>query len=184
MVDFFVPNENEEELLNIVGAGSKDIIFLYSMGDFKSAKVANKGILLKEKYTLNDIFKAQRLAKNVVVKYNDNIRMILEKTKRIIIYGCENENKLDFIHHRNSGLNHILLAIAKKNRIRFLFNFKDFLSLTDNRKAIVLGRLKQNIMLYKKYKVMFNFASFATDKYEIKKDYSSLQKLLESNKIE
>jgi RNase P/RNase MRP subunit p30 len=118
----------------------------------------------------------------VVVRCNENIREIMEQTRNIYVFGCEDQKKHDFIHYRNSGLNHILANIAKENKIKFLFNFAEFIKLDNHKRAIVLGRLKQNIMLYNKYKVGFEFASFASTQFQLKKDMIAIKRLLESNK--
>jgi len=38
--------------------------------------------------------------------------------------------------------------------------------------------------MYKKVNVEFNFASFASNGFGIKKNFSALQKILESNKVD
>jgi hypothetical protein len=195
MTDFFITkNNNEQELisfakkLNIVR-----FVLLYSFKEYKNIIASNffsdveKGIII-EKANVNDILRASQISKYVVVKmdfsYKDKLRSILEKCKGIYIYGIEFHDEFDFVHFRNSGLNHILVNIASDNKIKFLFNFADFLKLDNKKKAIVLGRLKQNMILYNKADVDFDFTSFAIDKYGIKKDLNTIQKLLKSNKVD
>jgi len=174
----FVLSENSEYK-------DKESIVLCTLSDFKkeNKKKAEKGIILKGKYTQKDIQKAMQLTKHVVVEYNDDIRLTLEKNKGLFIYGCENVPHRDFMHFRNSGLNHILAKIAYDNNHTFLFNFKDYLDLSKSKKAVVLGRLKQNIKLYKKYKVRFQFASFGLDEYTYKGGLEVYKRLLESNRL-
>lgn len=214
MVDFFIPDGNENELeRHAKHLGIKEYAFLYDFANFQTKKAtgdnkksnkennnenckeskenlhqntrkesAKTGVIIR-KPTLKEVAKALR-TKNcdfVVVKYTDSIRTILEKSRGLYIYGCEEIRRKDHIHYRNSGLNHVLAAIACKNKINFVFNFSDFLDLDRFSKSISLGRLKQNIMLYRKYKVGFSISSFASDKYQIKKDLSIFQKLLESS---
>lgn len=204
MTDFFVPEKNEQELTKTALAMNiKDFVFLYGLKEYeeKYNKDHNKinegikkkgnikddnfkrGVLLKGDYKINDLIKASKISDFVVVESNDNLRQVLERMRNIYVYGCENLSRPDFIHHRNSGLNHILANIAKKNNTKFLFNFEDFVKKDKIKKSLLFGRLKQNLVLYRKYDLDFSFASFASNKFMIKKDLGVFRKLLESNKI-
>ena len=112
-----------------------------------------------------------------------NIREVIEKSYGIYIYGCEFMQRQDFLHYRNSGLNHVLAAIASENRIKFLLNFSDLLNLSNYRKAVVLGRVKQKMRLFGKFKNEFFFASFASDEFGVKKNLDVFKRLIESNKV-
>lgn len=187
MVEFFVPNGNEEELAEAANRlGIDKAIFLYNVKDYrdKSKGEYKTGIIFEDEVSNSVVRKALQLSDYVVIKSYDNLREIIEKNKGLYVYGLEFGEQKDFIHFRNSGLNHILAKIAKDNKIKFLFNFSEFLSLNSRKRGIVLGRLKQNLGLFKKYKVEFNFVSFADNKFNIKKGYNAIQKLLESNKLD
>jgi len=187
MVDFFVPSGNEEEFAKAAKEiGVDEFVFLYSFKDYKK-KLSGEyetGVIFEDEVSISMVRKAVQLSDYVVVKAYDNLREVLEKNKRIYVYGLELGEQKDFVHFRNSGLNHVLVKIAKDNKIKFLFNFSEFLSLNPKKRGVVLGRLKQNIELFKKYKVEFSFASFANSKFNIKKGYGAIQKLLESNKLD
>jgi hypothetical protein len=76
-----------------------------------------------------------------------------------VIFGLEFSEKPDFIFHRNSGMNQVLAKIAKENNISVGFSFSGFKKAKN--KAVVLGRMRQNMMLCRKYSVKTIVASFA-----------------------
>lgn len=95
-------------------------------------------------------------------------RQILEDRRVDILLSPENGIKEDSLHQRNSGLNHILCNLAKKNNIAIAFNFNDVLKSHNIERAKILGRMMQNVRLCRKYKVKMILASFAKDKYEMR----------------
>lgn len=98
---------------------------------------------------------------------NDEInRTALENKRTDILLGPEYNREKDFIHFRNSGLNHILCHLAKKNEAAIGFNFSDLMN--SRNKEIVLGRMMQNVFLCRKFKVKMILGSFATKENEIK----------------
>ena len=189
LIDFFIPYNNENTFLDVDNSTYNEPIFLYSLKDFELKNKENKelkmrsGIIIKDKYSFKDIEKAKKLSEIVVVKSGEDLRSVIEKSTKIFIYGTEFSPRQDFIHQRDSGLNHVLLDIAIKNKIKFIFSIHDYMLLDNVNKAKVLGRLKQNIEMLKKFNAKPIIASFAENKYEIKKDRELLIKLLESNRV-
>ncbi len=98
-----------------------------------------------------------------------------------IVYGFEESNRKDFIHHRNSGMNHVLAKILHEKDIIVAFSFNSFLSGKD-----VIGRMRQNVKLCRKYKVKMVFASFATSPYEMRslEDLKSFARVIGMNSSE
>jgi hypothetical protein len=184
MVDFFVPDGNEDELANTaINLGIKDFVMLYSIKDFNKVKFAYKKGILIEKKDLKMINKAKRMSDTVVVMPQEKLRQVMEQNKSLYFYGMEFDARMDFMHHRNSGLNHILVRIAKQKKHKFIFSFADFISLHKSKKAIILGRLKQNIMLCRKQMVNITLANFSRDSFQIRNCFESLVSVLESNKL-
>jgi len=183
MKDFFIPNGNEEQLAaRARDLGIDDFIFLYRPEDYKKNPHNNVGIII-DNPTLSNVRRAKGISNTVVILANDSLRGIIESVPGIYVYGLEMGERKDMLHYRNSGLNHILLSIAKSKNIRFIFNFSQYLTLSNAKKAIVLGRLKQNLVLFRKFKVPFFIASFANSTLNVKKDYSAIIRLLESNMV-
>src|SRR3989344_3838600 len=60
-------------------------------------------------------------------------------------------NRKDFMHQRNSGLNHVLCALAKEHNVAIGFSFSSILRAQHREK--LLGRIMQNILLCRKYKI-------------------------------
>src|SRR3989344_1390288 len=57
----------------------------------------------------------------------------------------------DFMHQRNSGLNHVLCALAKEHNVAIGFSFSNILRAQHREK--LLGRIMQNILLCRRYKI-------------------------------
>lgn len=117
--------------------------------------------------TLTQLKKIDKNNINIVEGSNLN-RKILENRKVDILLSPEKGRKEDYIHQRNSGLNHILAKIASKNKIAIGINFSDILKANNEERAKLIGRIKQNIKLCRKYKVKMIIATFASNKYELR----------------
>jgi len=172
MMDIIFPKNNEKEFIKTaLKLGYKNICFLY---DYK-AKIKK----IKEKNL--DIFsgiitgpaemKKARNADLIVVKSSEKDRHVFEKAKPDLIFDLELKAKKDFIHHRNSGLNHVLCNLAKKNKILVGFSLSSLLSTKDMLRSQIIGRIKQNIRLCRKYKIKTVLASFATTPYEMRSSH-------------
>lgn len=85
---------------------------------------------------------------------DDLNRKILEKEKISILLLNQNERK-DKLKQRNSGLNHVLAKIAKKNNISIGINFDEIVE--SKNKARILSRVSQNIKLCNKSKLKMKF---------------------------
>lgn len=196
-IDFVVPNGNEKEFIDFTrcastsakGCASK-LVFLYTLEEYEKARKNNqisecsRGVLINGNAPkLQQALKmAKSISKYIVVDSPENLRYVMESAKGLFISGVEFSEREDFVHFRNSGVNHILLNIARERNITFVFDFRRFLELDKRKKAVALGRLKQNIDLFRKYKVKFMFASFADSTYSLRKDFMSFLRILDSNK--
>ena len=61
-----------------------------------------------------------------------------------------------------------MCAIMKKNKTSLALSFNQILKARPKRRAEIMGRMAQNIMLCRKYKVKVIITSFATDPYEMR----------------
>ena len=119
--------------------------------------------------------------KEIWVTYckNDNeIRKAAENKNVDVILGLEEVESKDSLHNRNSGMNEVICKLAKKNNIAIGFSFRKILHA--NNKAVLLGRMMQNVELCQKYKVKTVLASFSNNPFEIraKHDVTSLFSML------
>ena len=96
----------------------------------------------------------------------DNPRAAFEQSKADIICNLELQNKPDFIHHRASGFNHVMSAIAAKRGKKLGINFSNLLS--DN--GTLTGRVRQNIKLARKAKVEIVIFSGATTQHDMRSE--------------
>jgi RNase P/RNase MRP subunit p30 len=106
-----------------------------------------------------EIQKARNKADFVIVNDIENIRETVEKHKPDVLFGVEMQKKRDYMHQRNSGINQVVCDIANTKNVAFGIPFRWILEARN--KQILLGRIMQNLKLYKKYKSKIIFASFA-----------------------
>jgi RNase P/RNase MRP subunit p30 len=97
----------------------------------------------------------------------EKIRCLLENEHPHLIYALESSGRTDFLHHRASGLNHILAQIALDKDISIGFSFA---SLLESNRHVTLGRMSQNISLAKKFKFRCIFTSFATSPWHMRSE--------------
>lgn len=100
--------------------------------------------------------KIKKSKEPIIFSSNDDDlnRKILEKTKINILLLNQNERK-DKLKQRNSGFNHVLAKIAKKNKISIGINLDEIIESKD--KAKILSRITQNIKLCNKSKIKMKF---------------------------
>jgi len=108
-------------------------------------------------------------------------RIILASKKIDVLIDCQDSIKKDSFHYRNSGLTQVSCSIAKKNNIAIGFSLRSILKSIN--RPLVLGRIKQNIKLCRKYKLKMLFCSLSEDTYDIRnsQDMLSLAKILGMN---
>ena len=93
-------------------------------------------------------------------------RKAVENKQVDILLAPERVGKKDRLNQRDSGLNHVLCALAKQNDVAIGFSFSDMLN--SKYRALTLGRMMQNVRLCRKYKVRMVLASFAQHPSEMR----------------
>jgi ribonuclease P/MRP protein subunit RPP1 len=83
-------------------------------------------------------------------------RKILEK-ESIHVLLLNQKSRKDFQKQRNSGFNHVLAKIAKKNNVIIGINFDEIINSDKKQKAEILARVKQNVMICNKNKLQMKF---------------------------
>ncbi|MBU2522791.1 MAG: hypothetical protein KKE23_00685 [Nanoarchaeota archaeon] len=97
----------------------------------------------------------------IVRGQDDEINRIVLEDKRIsMLLSPEGKRKKDSMHSRNSGLNHILCALASKNDIAIGINYSEFKKMKGKEAAEHLGRVMQNVRLCNQYHAPMVLASF------------------------
>ena len=116
---------------------------------------------LINKTNFQEIRKDISLKKNkkIVVEARDNDlnRKILEDSRASCLLFNEFYNNASKLKQRDSGLNHVLCKIAKKNNVTIAFSFNIFLKKDSFSLADSISKLSQNIRLCQKYKVNIIF---------------------------
>jgi len=184
-IDYVFPNGKEETFIELapkLGYGGLCFIYPY---DKNKGKYEEKIKKLQEKTKLNisygfivslrAINKIKKTKNLIFIKGSDKNRFVIEKKMADVLFSLEEQNREDFIHHRASGLNHVLCGLASKNKVVIGFSFNMLLK---NKKKlyVILGRLMQNIWLCRKYKIKTLIGSFAEKPFEMRaaKDLTSL----------
>lgn len=143
---------------------------IFYVKDFEDNKKAD-GVIIKAK-TKDELFdkinKAKEKYKFVIVLGGSNEinRASLENKHSDMLLNPEYERKKDFMHYRDSGLNHVLCKIAKENGKAIGINFNEIKKMKKKEDAERLGRIIQNIRLCRRYKVPVIIASFAKNTQE------------------
>ena len=110
-------------------------------------------------------------------------RFFLEQTQIDFLQDPHNtyfKSKIDFIHHFNSGINHVLGTLAKERNIGFLFT----LNFTQKNKRFIpkeIGRINQNIRFARKYKIptIINFIIQTSNQIKTKEEIKLISSIFD-----
>lgn len=106
-------------------------------------------------------FEVVEVSKEKIVRADENIRATIEKGNIRGVYGVELIEYRDSLHYRRSGLNHVICDIMAKNNVALVINVKSLRDYAGRDRSVIIGRLKQNIRLCRKYRVSILVGSFA-----------------------
>lgn len=88
--------------------------------------------------------------------------------RTLLLLSSELVKEKDRLHFRTSGLTHQILQLAYKNDVAIGFCFSLLLDRKGAERAMILGRMMQNVRLCRKYKVRMVLCSFAKNVYGLK----------------
>jgi len=169
-MQFCLANGNEEEFISIaIRLGLKELCFVYA--DAGKVKGINaKGIKLFKALMCKgkQIDKKRHGIDFVVAEHSENDRNLIEGKRIDIIYGLESSKEQDQIHYRNSGMNQVIAGICAKKGIKVLFDFNLVLRAHGKRRAVALGRMMQNMMLCRKFKVNYIMGNVVKEPYGLR----------------
>jgi ribonuclease P/MRP protein subunit RPP1 len=115
-------------------------------------------ILIQE----NDFDKARKQIqenskKKIIFSGDDETnRKVLEKEK-IDILLLNQAGKRDSHKQRNSGFNHVMAKMAKKNTVVIGINLDEIINSSEKEKAEIIARIRQNIRICNKNKLKMKF---------------------------
>lgn len=176
MQDYVYPDGNEEEFVKVgIVLGLKKIVFVYR--SIKAFDKRNEIKILSDKYDV-DIEIAYELSEKavngkisgkVIACGCEKVRDSLNNRRVSAVSGLELVKRKDFFHHRNSALNHVLCQIAKEKNKSIVFSFNNLLVANKKMRALYLGRMRQNMMMCRKFKVDVIIGSFANTPLEMRR---------------
>ena len=173
-MDIVFPNGNEREFIEMAERlGIGELVLTYSKLPFPpipaSSKVKVRCMILAQS---NQVQATKRKAEFVICRASatEQDRFLFEKAKPNIVFDIEQSQRPDGLFQRNSGLNHIMAALAAKNEMTVAFSFSSILNSSGFRRAQIMGRMAQNLVLCRKYRVKTLFASFARFPLEMRSE--------------
>jgi RNase P/RNase MRP subunit p30 len=173
MIDIVFPKDNEKEFISMAERlGLEGLVFVYSapkdISHFqKGTKLKlSSGILCKPEDVRK--YKGKFLTLVESPEDQERIRHIIEQVRPDMIFNLEFSRRKDFIHHRASGLNHVLAQLAVDKGVAIGFNFSALLASSPRERAVVMGRMVQNAMFAKKFRFRTALASFAGSPWQMR----------------
>ena len=173
--DFFIGKRNIEVEMHAKTEGFDKIIFIKKISSPNDVRKDENydAILIKAESVeimRRIIDKAYNFCKTIFVLGTDDKigRIALEHKKVAGLVSPEHERKHDYMDRRNSGLNQVLCKIARDNNKEIIIDFSNVLSKEKEERAILLGRIAQNIALCRKYEVRIRIANFASSISEMR----------------
>jgi hypothetical protein len=108
-----------------------------------------------------------------------NRQNIISKQKKDLLLKLDNLK--DFMKQKNSLLNEFLCKTAKEKEKKFYFDLNELLN--SKSKELLMQRIKQNIMLFRKFKLEYDFLYVCDDVNEVisDKDVQAFLRVLEVN---
>ena len=165
-MDIAIPEGNEEEMMQMAKKlGITTLRFLYpavSIAQKEKIRGRDVGVITDNP---NEIRKAKQ--HGIFVACQSNEVAALESSPDVI-FGVEGLMHKDSLHFRQSGLNQVLCALMAKKGISYGISFSMILHSSSRGRALLLGRIAQNIRLARKFKIPVQIHSFAKDVYDLR----------------
>ncbi|MFH1332355.1 MAG: RNase P subunit p30 family protein [archaeon] len=144
-----------------------DIVFCKDFADVGFSRVYHANLIVAN--NAKDLRKKVNREFGLVVVMGSHLnRDALSNGRVDILLSPHSGVVRDYLHSRNSGLNDVLCKLAKKNNVAVGFSFSDVLNARSFERALILGRMMQNVALCRKFKVPMVLGSFAFDNLEMR----------------
>lgn len=172
MFDIVFPDKNEHEFFALARTlGYAGLVCVYPSPAAAQHALKPPAGLRVRTAVLTDPRKARQFRQQgimTIVRCSESDRAVLEQGAADVLFGAESTQPKDYAHQRGSGLNHVMAELAAKNKVAIGFSLASILAVTGSQRAQLLGRMMQNIMLCRKYKVPMVIGSFATDPWKMR----------------
>ena len=163
MIDIVVPRDNEEKLAAMAERlGFSSLCLLYERIDTVRNGQIEK---LKKKFKIRLYIGAAGNANADIIFCDiskNDINEVVQNRKIDVLFGFESLRMKDRLKQRSSGLDPVLCKIMAEKKKIYCIDFGRILGMGKETKASVLARLKQNIMLCRKFRIEIAIASFAS----------------------
>ncbi len=154
--DVVIPNNNEEEFIDrALALGYKGVIFLYL--NINYVKPSSNKLSIKTGYLLKDPSEISQARRKFDYIFAKSERKYFE-SKIDFILDAELSDRKDSFHYRATSLNQVHAELARENDIRIVLSFNNLFLDVNN----VMGKLFQNAVLIKKYRLTHATFSMAT----------------------
>jgi hypothetical protein len=162
MIDLVAPKGNEYALIaRAEQLGYTGLVLVYPRKDLPRELPASK--LKLQTAAIVSAQEAQRRHGTgicLVMAERDKERAAIEAGPAVV-FGLERTQPKDGLHARNSGLNQVLAAIAKRKGVAIGIALSWLLAETGAERARLLGRISQNILICRKSGARMALASGA-----------------------
>lgn len=181
-MDFAIPNTNEKALLARAKELGSELTFLYEAKTKKELPKGGGVLIRAEK--ISDLKRAGTFpSKTLVIVAAEDAEIVrLACSNRAVSYvtHCAAATGRDHTHYRRGNVNQVTAKLAAENKVGYIVDFSHILELEARSRELLIGRIKQNIKVFKKYKVKVEIASFARNEYELRnpKDLEAFGRIL------
>jgi RNase P/RNase MRP subunit p30 len=167
--------------------GHRELLLLFTKHDRKNLELMSvlrkehAGLMLRSGIFIRDQNQVRAMRKQYDAVVTPCRREFFETSAVMHILDCEDGNRPDFLHHRNSGLNQVLLALANKKGHVILSTLSQLLDA--KHPEVPLGRMAQNARWCRKFKVPYHVVSGARTRWEQrgKEDLKALEREIRSS---
>jgi len=152
--DIVIPNNNEEEFIEMaLRLNYNRIVFLSSDINYNYKNTpdgSNDKIIIEKAHIISNPMNINLARKRFDYILGNAERKYFE-AKIDYVLGCEFSERKDSFHYRATSLNHVHAKLCRQNNISVIYNFSTLLDASQGRRAMFLGRMKQNMHLTRKY---------------------------------
>lgn len=163
MRDVVFPSGNELEFIDFAKrVGIEELVFVYrKKADFFKGSSDFK--------TTNALYSPVNKLSGTkgLLTVCDHSREAIERGAGIVV-GAELEERRDKTHYRRSGLNQVLCKLAAKKGTAIAFSLNSLIFAGPAKRALLMGRMMQNVRLCRKYGAKMCFASFAKSPWHLR----------------
>ena len=162
MIDIVLVRESEVGFAEFAKhLGYTDVLFVFrNIEQALASDVLRKGVLVEPK----DVQKVKKLG---LLAFCHGSREAIER-QADVVFGFEVDAPKDKMHYREGGLNQVLCELAHEKKVSIGFSLASLLQASPAQRALLFGRIVQNIELCRKYKVAMRIGSFAASPFGLR----------------